>query len=328
MSSDDPKLIENKPTPSRLRRLAEPRIWWLSVATIILATAGYLGRWWWLLDLFSHYRVYYLAFMLPAAVLLFYWQRKILALILLGYATLQAIEVVPSYISSNNRLLSGPSLRFTSLNVHTSNQRFDAVAQFVEASSADVVLLLEVNQNWLDQLTPSLVAYPYRLEQPRADNFGIAIYSRLPFIESQILNLPPDQLPSVSVAVELGSQPLRIIGTHPLPPTGAAYTNSRDTQLAHVAEIVASSQIPCLLAGDLNTTPWSYSFKDLLSTAKLKDSRMGFGIQPSWFLAGNLIRIPIDHVLLTEQLETKSRWVGPDIGSDHRAIIIDICMPE
>jgi endonuclease/exonuclease/phosphatase (EEP) superfamily protein YafD len=58
-------------------------------------------------------------------------------------------------------------------------------------------------------------------------------------------------------------------------------------------------------------------FRDFLATTGLKDSRVGFGWQPTWPTGSMSLRIPIDHVLVEPDLVVLERQVGPDIGSDH-----------
>ena len=66
-----------------------------------------------------------------------------------------------------------------------------------------------------------------------------------------------------------------------------------------------------VMAGDLNVTPWSPHFQSALERGGLVDSRLGFGLQPTWpsFLPG--MRIPIDHVLSTPDVTIHRVERGP-----------------
>jgi endonuclease/exonuclease/phosphatase (EEP) superfamily protein YafD len=57
--------------------------------------------------------------------------------------------------------------------------------------------------------------------------------------------------------------------------------------------------------------------------SRLRDSREGFGIQPTWLSNKPLFMVPIDHVLVSEGINIHKRFTGPDIGSDHRPVIVD-----
>ncbi|MEO0587954.1 MAG: endonuclease/exonuclease/phosphatase family protein, partial [Planctomycetota bacterium] len=80
-----------------------------------------------------------------------------------------------------------------------------------------------------------------------------------------------------------------------------------------------------VVAGDFNATPFSSSFA-ALGRAGLINSQRGHGWSATW--PGELIPlglgIPIDHVVHSADLTTVSRDVGPRLGSDHHAVVVDL----
>lgn len=77
--------------------------------------------------------------------------------------------------------------------------------------------------------------------------------------------------------------------------------------------------------GDLNATPWSPRFRDLVAAAGLRQARRGFGLQASWGprpLPWALL--PIDHVLLRGPWQVRSFRAGPRLGSDHRPVVAEL----
>jgi endonuclease/exonuclease/phosphatase (EEP) superfamily protein YafD len=183
---------------------------------------------------------------------------------------------------------------------------------------------MEVDGLWLAAIEDALEPFPHRVERPRDDNFGIALYSRLPFRNAGPQELGEAEVPSVVGRLKIGDKTLTVLGTHPLPPTNESGAKLRNDQLRAVAKYLQPSEGPRLVMGDLNTTSWSPHFADMLATAGLQDSRRGFGIQPTWTALGGLIRLPIDHVLVGPEITVTSRRVGRDIGSDHRPVIVDL----
>jgi len=166
------------------------------------------------------------------------------------------------------------------------------------------------------------------LSRPRADSFGIALWSRFSADRLTIESIGPAEVPSIVAHFDGGSDgPFTLIGTHPLPPIGAEYASLRNEQLQALGEFAANLPGPALLAGDLNITSWSPFFRDLLTTSGLHDSRIGFGIQPTWLSQLVWIGIPIDHVLVSQEIIVQRRTVGPSIGSDHRPVVIDFVVP-
>jgi endonuclease/exonuclease/phosphatase (EEP) superfamily protein YafD len=80
--------------------------------------------------------------------------------------------------------------------------------------------------------------------------------------------------------------------------------------------------------GDLNATPWSRPFHRFVGRSGLCDSRAGFGVQASFPAASALLRIPIDHVLVSCVIGVRNRRIGRDVGSDHLPVIVDLVLPR
>jgi endonuclease/exonuclease/phosphatase (EEP) superfamily protein YafD len=80
-----------------------------------------------------------------------------------------------------------------------------------------------------------------------------------------------------------------------------------------------------MVVGDLNATPWSWPFRNLLSTGNLRNSQIGFGVQPSFAASSNpLFRVPIDHLVHSDALLVRQRRLGPPLGSDHFPLLVDL----
>ena len=71
------------------------------------------------------------------------------------------------------------------------------------------------------------------------------------------------------------------------------------------------------ILGDLNVSPWSPHFGGLLRES-------GRGVQATWPTNLAPMRIPIDHCLVSPDVSVVGRRVGPDVGSDHFPIVVDV----
>ena len=69
---------------------------------------------------------------------------------------------------------------------------------------------------------------------------------------------------------------------------------------------------------------WSIDYEKFINITKLKNSRMGVGILPTWPAPVPLI--PIDHVLVSSDIKVRNISVGRDIGSDHLPLIVDLIL--
>ncbi|HTL35376.1 MAG TPA: endonuclease/exonuclease/phosphatase family protein, partial [Kofleriaceae bacterium] len=199
---------------------------------------------------------------------------------------------------------------------------YERVQRLIADENPDLIGLVEVSDRWLTEIAPAVSGYPWRIEEPRSDNFGVAMYARGP-IQGEALELGAS-LPSI-VATR---GELTVIVTHPLPPmNGAALAQQRE-QFAAVAQRARSASGPVIVMGDMNATPWSRPFTGLVRESGLCDTRAGFGLQASFPAASWVLRIPIDHVLVSCSVGVLDRRIGRDVGSDHLPAIVDLVVPR
>ena len=229
------------------------------------------------------------------------------------------------YLLPSGSLEASPNdLRLLSFNVLTSNRDFDETLELIESEDPDIILLYEIDPRWSEELQVLTTEYPFYVFEARADNFGIAALSKVPGTVLESVPTEPIDLPSVSVRFENQETPVHIIGTHPLPPVGPNSSNSRNTQLLAVADMADQSTGARMIAGDFNVTPSSPWFAATAERAGVEDAAKGFGLQRTWVVFPSYLGgIKIDHVLVGPQITVVNHRVGPDVGSDHRAVIVD-----
>lgn len=235
-----------------------------------------------------------------------------------------ALWIVPDLSRSTRAVPAGTPLRVLVLNVHTESSGFADVARLIADTKPDVVGLVEVDTRWLAQLAPALTGYAHEIEQPRDDNFGVALYSLLPMTGSA--ELIGSRLPTVAATIDVHGTQLTLLLTHPIPPVGRAHLADEVSQLTAVAARARTST-PVIVMGDLNATPWSRPFRDFIAASGLCDSRAGFGLQASFPATSALLRIPIDHVLVSCAIGVRSRVIERDVGSDHLPVLVDLIVP-
>jgi endonuclease/exonuclease/phosphatase (EEP) superfamily protein YafD len=104
-------------------------------------------------------------------------------------------------------------------------------------------------------------------------------------------------------------------------------SRTRDRQLRAIGEHLRGLPGTKLLVGDLNATPWSAPFRALLRGTGMRDARRGRGVHPTWPAGDALLRIPIDHVLVSPDVRVDAVRVGAPIGSDHLPLTVDLRVP-
>lgn len=311
---------------SRFLRLSIHPWGLLSAAGSLVCAAtvlGFFGRFSWILDLLSHFRVQYLLGLGGLGLVFLVFRHRRPAAVFLGFAALNLCPILPLYVREKGPAVpAGHTLRAMLLNVNTERGDPERVREVIQAVDPDVVVLEEISSRWVRNLEWLAKTHPHSSTQPREDNFGIGLFSRFPLVQADTVYIGDAGVPSIIARIETGEGPLVVIATHPLPPGGAEYSRWRNEQLEKLPEHIPAS-VPVLLLGDLNVTPWNHQFRRLLKRSGLKDSAQGRGVQPTWPSDIPLLLIPIDHCLHSPDIFVSGRKTGPDVGSDHYPVIVD-----
>ncbi len=105
-------------------------------------------------------------------------------------------------------------LSITSMNLLSSNQQYEMVLDHLQHVDSDMIAVLELTSTWDQRIRERLATtHPHYISSPSDEgNFGIGVYSRLPWSFADIVYFDSD-LPSIEI--ELKNQPFRLIATHP-----------------------------------------------------------------------------------------------------------------
>ncbi|MBI1348926.1 hypothetical protein GC163_21855 [bacterium] len=289
-----------------------------------IVVAWGLGRVFWLADLVSHFWPWAGLLIVPAGLWKLFRRQLPAGVLTLLIMVIWVGPLLP-YYWPQPAPKSGSTLRVVVCNLYSNNHQPEAAMGYLRSLDADLYVLLEVSPEWLPYIKPLQESHSHQKVIARDDNFGIAVLSREPMKEITQKNFGSSGVPTLVATFE--DHPVVVVATHPLPPMGMNYADKRNRQLAEIAEFVRDSDAEVILAGDLNLTPWSVYFGDLLRVGRLRDSSRGRGIQPSWPSWTGLPLLPIDHALITDGLGVTHRSVGEPIGSDHIPVIVDLLLP-
>jgi endonuclease/exonuclease/phosphatase (EEP) superfamily protein YafD len=328
--------------PAQLRRrfrLLALLVLYGSVAALALGTIlAEFGERWWIADLFAHFRYHYAlgALLLAGAALALGRRVAGLAAACLVGAQIWAVAAPPRTPPAE-RTAAGVPLRVMSVNVLVSNPRHDDVIQAIEREQPDIVALQEVSRAWhpvverLARQLPHVAPADWRL-QP-SDNI---LLSRHPITDSRMV-IPRGQMrwfAHVEATVAANGRRVRVLAVHPPLPAGPLLTSIRQTHLDYYARTAAASELPLLIVGDFNITPYSPRFRALLREGGLSYVHLGWAWPRSWPSAnyGRLQRyvrgFPIDHVLTSRHFAAADARAVADVGSDHYPIVADLVLQQ
>lgn len=297
----------------------------LALAATLLA---FLGSRHWVAELMTHYPAQYAVVLLLAAMVGLGRRRRWLPWLFAGGMVANLVVLVPGYFRFEVAAgRQGGAVRVLSMNVLASNGSYQRMVQAVSARQPDVLLVIELTPEGVRALQAIHAEFPHRLLEPSTGNFGIGLYSRLPWTSCELVQFGPAGVPSIEARLRVGGRDVTLVGTHPVPPSSGANAGDRDAHLLAVAERCRGMDTPVVLVGDLNATPWSPVFKRLKRAGGLADTLAGRGWQPTWPAPLRFAGIPIDHCLVSEEWRVAERSTGPAVGGDHLPLFVDLRLP-
>ncbi len=302
----------------------------LVIATLlVLSIAGYFGRTHKFLELSSHFKTQYLlgsAGCLLICLFLESWGDAAGALLVAG---INLSAIIPWYRAGQsvaNREIEGRRLKLVFANVYRLNTAYDAFTALVKRHEPDLVIVQEVDAVWAGALQTLRQQYPFIEVMPRDGGSGIALYSRFPFERLPMHLTEGDARPGILVRLKLGDITVSLLSIHPHAPIRRGYFERRNKMLISAAGYLLNLSPPKICVGDLNTSLWSPYYQSFIRQTKLVNTRKGFGLLPSWptFMIFDWLMIPIDHCLVSHDIEVIKTRVGEPIGSDHLPLLVEM----
>jgi endonuclease/exonuclease/phosphatase (EEP) superfamily protein YafD len=297
--------------------------------------AGMLGRHYWLLDLFAHFRLQYLALFIVFAAILLVVRRRQMALLAVAGVLLSALPLLGSAGLPQSAVAKagGPNgnvrgnvrgnFRLVTFNVWYRNRDYARVAEYLEATQADAIVLQECPTEQALELRKSLPSYPHAYLQAGVRH-GAVLFSRWPISQGQVVQLSPQGVRAARVALQWRDSTVTVLGVHLHWPLTARTSALRNDELAGVAALAAAHDGPLLIAGDFNATQWSGYFRDALAQAGVNDCTAGLGMLTTWPAQFPPLGIRIDHCLASSHWRGVAAQSGPYLGSDHRPLVVDL----
>ncbi len=294
----------------------------------LVSVASLFGRTAWVFELLTHFRFQYVVGGVLLALVLLILRRWVGAGVSLVLAAAHAAPII-ALLDAPPRADAGAreTVRVMTLNLRHRHGDIGSAARLIRAEKPDIVILTEL----LAAHEPVLDAFrdilPFRIGAHPRGKFDSVLLSRLPITRSRIHYPSSRFLPIIEARLcpeDLARTAcLHVIALH-APRPDFARGEAQTKTFALVAELAKSAGRRALVAGDLNTTPYSHRYRDLLARGALTDAAGAAAWRTTWISRWPPFGLPLDHVLVGAGLRPISRRVGDEIGSDHFPVIVDI----
>lgn len=309
----------------------------LGVATLsILALFGFAI---WELDLLNHGQIFLLpgtliALVIVTVVLRGHWRGMAVLYVFMGVAA-SANVMLPEFVASLQQRPAAPAsgtVRMMTHNLFGLNYEMDQVTAAIFADDPDIIVLQEYFGEQASELHPLLLArYPYFVRCKGGKRANLGLYSRLPFEQIEDGACPDNAYVTTRTAHILArfetpdGKPFSVVTTHmdwPIP------VRRQREQLGALSSVLDTIEGPMILAGDFNSTPWSYSLREFVANNGLVRETVNLVTYPlRWYYfrawRDTIPFLPLDHVMTRGGVVVHELHAGRRTASDHLPVVFD-----
>lgn len=244
--------------------------------------------------------------------------------------------------------VEGPRLRVMTFNVlGRSGDSKDVIAS-IQTENADILLLQEVTPEIASALFNSIAEdYPYQIINARPMAAGMAVFSRYPLKEIDIVLDGRWRGEPQLLEIDWNGQPVTLVNFHTLStgalwPRWVRYTfSNRNQTMSDLASLAADTRGPLIMAGDANSTSLNDSYKavNAVLADAWKTSGTGLGHTfPGQVKAGDFLTrvsffliphwlVRIDYIFYSDEWQAERTWLAEfNGGSDHRGVVSDLIL--
>lgn len=279
----------------------------------------------WLFELFTHYAPYYVLIALGFSVFHLFkkeWLWTACWTTLLFVNLLPILPYLTTTVPLNSPSLTSyqaPELSILTQNVYYKNTDTAEFYARVDELSPTIFVVNEAHAIWGTAQSEVLRDYPSTAITEKTGVHGIFMGSKVPGTFTEI---PLGQQVGLEFIPE--DKSYRVLGVHPEAPVSFSWATGRNEQFEDLITYANSSELPTIIIGDFNCTPWSPYFKNLISKSGLTDSRLGFGMVTTWKANSLLFWLPIDHALVSPNVQVLDFTSYKTEVSDHKAIEVQV----
>jgi endonuclease/exonuclease/phosphatase (EEP) superfamily protein YafD len=219
----------------------------------------------------------------------------------------------------------GSSVRLLFANVLMTNREAGRLRELVREADADIILAVEADAWWKEQLGELERTHPHTVLQPQDNTYGMLLYSRLALTGVEVRFLVQDDIPSIHGRARMPSgREFEFHCLHPRPPfpTEDERSTERDAELLLVGKAIKGRETPVVVFGDLNDVAWSRTNNLFQKVSGLLDPRVGRGFYNTFHAVYPFVRFPLDHFFHSAHFRLVDFRRLPAFGSDHFPVFI------
>ena len=288
-------------------------------------------------DLFNHAQIFllpgtFLALPILGFALRGKWRSAALIYGFVGFAA-SANVILPETVASLQTRPAAPAsgtVRMMTHNLFGMNYEMAQVTEAILAEDPDIIVFQEYFGEQSTDLHPLLVSrYPYFVHCRGGKRANLGLYSRIPFEQEMDGACPENAYGTARTAhiiakfAEPDGDQFTVITTHmdwPIP------VSRQQEQLGAMSDLLDTIEGPVVLAGDFNSTAWSYALREFVAGNGLVRETLNMLTFPmSWYYLGawrdTVPFLPLDHVMTRGGIVVHDIHTGKPTASDHLPVV-------
>ncbi len=305
-----------------------------------LAALGTLGAFfassWWVFDYVTILR-WYLFWILVAAVIVYaLTARGLMLYVFLAAAAVNAFYIVPLWTGDQPASTGEQAFTVVHLDATGGFDEREEAFDWLREVDADLLLVANATNVLAEGVTDDEADWTV-LRVPEVENTaGWVILGRTSVggADWNVAEMPTGVGSDVVLRITAGIDTTYEIITANGPTAASQEKADRlAARLATVQTLVGQSTSPVVVTGNLGATTWTSGMRTMLDESTLRDALTGEGyvatsLASSLPLIGGWVGLPLDVVLMTDDVTTSAFEAGPDISATHLPIRFTITPVE
>ncbi len=293
---------------------------------VVLSVAAFYGDTWWVFDWAANYRWQMFWGLLAAAIIYTLVARGIASIVFLAAALLNAWLIMPLWMGDQPAATGESGVRIVHADVYPGVTDNEFALRWLLDTQADLILVSGATAERLEPLTGddrpyTIIAAPEVAGSPGIVALGLQAWP------VEVVKTDTFSDPVYRITVGANGETINVITSWGAIASNATKADQLSARLATITELVTSSSHPVTVIGNLGATRWTHGMRTMRDTTGLRDATEGSGYLSTSPVSGipvigGWIGLPIDVVLMTEEITPLELSTGPDIGAGHLPVTI------
>jgi len=187
-----------------------------------------------------------------------------------------------------------PKVTVAHVNLSSIAGDFDDLMAMVEDIDVDVISFQEFTPLWDKKLKDRLKGkYKHQKSMVRIDFFGMALYSKYPFVQQEIFNY--NEKPNLLVGLNAKGMRFYLLSSYVLPPINRKTSEEAKGHLQKISDRINQISHPIISLGEFNMVYWSNEIRYFREAAQLQNSRRATSL--------NSLEVDYDHIFYSKDFE-------------------------